>query len=97
MPNENEEMLNLANNLGEYIWAKHIKPRMENAVTFYRAKVTSAASNGKMSVQQPYSDAIRLPYVGSAANLKVGQQCVVVQFGSASNAVVLGDATLSNL
>lgn len=97
MPNENEEMLKLANNLGEYIWAKCIKPRMENAVTFYRAKVTSAASSGKMGVTQPFSDEIQLPYVGSAATLTVGQQCVVVQFGSASNAVVLGDATLSNL
>lgn len=97
MPNENEEMLKFANNLGEYIWAKCIKPRMENAVTFYRAKVTTAARSGKMGVTQPFSDEIQLPYVGSAANLTVGQQCVVVQFGSASNAVVLGDATLSNL
>ena len=93
----NEELLQFADNLGRYILEKHIRPMLARTVSFYRAKVTSAAANGKMGIKTPYSDEIFLPYVSSAARLTVGTQCVVLEFGSSSNAFILGDAKLTNL
>lgn len=87
----------LADSIGKYIMEKYVKPYLSNNVTFYRAAVTAAANDGVITVQRPFDDPVALPYVGSAAGLAVGQQCVVMVFGDASNAVVLGNGTLSNL
>lgn len=97
MQKGNDEMRQLANNIADYVWEKHIKPKMARAVRFYRAKVTSQFSNGEIGVTTPLSGTIFLPCVGSAQSLSVGQQCIVFEFGSSSNAIVIGDASLSNL
>lgn len=92
-----EKIQIFADKIGQYIMEKYIKPYLAGYVRFYRATVTAAAADGKITVQRPYDNPIALPYVGSAAGLAVGQQCVVLQFGSASNGVILGDGQLTNL
>ena len=87
----------LADNIGKYVMEKYVKPYLALNVSFFRAKVTGAASGGKITIQRPFDDPIALPYVGSAAGLTVGSQCVVLVLGSMSNAIILGDGKLSNL
>ena len=86
-----------ADRIGQYVMEKFVKPNAAQYVSYYRATVTQAASSGKITVQKPFDNPVALPYVGSAAGLTVGSQCVVLVFGSESNACVLGDGTLSNL
>lgn len=94
----NESMCEFADNLADYIWKKHISPKLARSVEFYRATVKGAADGGKIRVQRPFDNQIvALPYVGSAAGLNSGQQCVVLVLGSQSNSIVIGDGTLSNL
>lgn len=93
-----ESLCEFADNLGEYIWQKHIAPKLVRNVEYYRATVTAAAENGKIKVQRPFDNQIvALSYVGSAAALQPGQQCVVLVLGTNYNSVILGDGTLSNL
>ena len=98
MHSENENIRELAYNL----WNNFIKPRVKKMqndnVRFFKAKVVTAASNGKITVQKPFdTGTMQLPYVTSAANLTVGSQCIVLVLGDYSNAIVLGNGTLSNL
>lgn len=93
-----ESMCEFADNLAEYIWNKHIAPKMSKNLQFYRAVVTNAPSGGKIKVQRPFdSQIVALPYVGSAAGLTAGEQCTVLMLGSQSNSIVIGDGKLSNL
>lgn len=88
----------IAQRVGNFVMRKFVRPSLRNYVSFYRGRVYSPALNGRMGVVRPFDDTVLyLPYVGSAEGLAVGQQCVVLVFGGASNAVVLGDGTLSNL
>lgn len=95
--NENEQMRALADAIGEYALRKYVLPRLTRSVGFYRAAVTAPAENGKITVQQPFNAPQQVPYAGSAAALQAGDQCVVLVFGDPSNAIVLGDGTLSTL
>ncbi|MBQ1776842.1 MAG: hypothetical protein II266_04760 [Clostridia bacterium] len=95
--NENEAMQTMA----EGIW-QYLKPKIERMtarnVSYFRATVTAAAADGKIAVRKPRENKdILLPYVTSAAGLAVGDQCTVLVFGSASNAFIVGDGTLSGL
>ena len=95
---DNEEMLTFADELADYMWSKHFAPKLTNNVRFYRAEVTEAASDGKIGIIRPFeTDTTYLPYVTSAAGLAVGEQCVVLILGGGSNAIILGDGTLTNL
>lgn len=88
----------LADNIGRYVLEKFVKPCVKNTVQFYRAEVTSAASGGKIGVKKPFDTTVQyLPYVTSAAGLSVGDQCVVLVFGSKVNQFIVGDGSLSNL
>lgn len=94
---ENTEMKKFADRLWEYF-----KPKVEelthSGVWFFRAQVTKAASNGKLTVKRPFDEAIALPYVSSISGASVGSQVTVLVFGSSlTNAIVVGDGTLSNL
>ena len=96
--NQTGSMKAFADNIGRYIYDKFVVPKMANKVSYYRAEVTAAASGGKITVQRPFDSAsLSLPYVSSAASLAVGDQCIVIVLGSASNAIILGDGRLSNL
>lgn len=97
MNDTNQEMKALADNLWTYFEPK-IKAMLSSGVSFYRAQITAAAANGRITIQRPFDEtALSLPYVSSAAELPVGSQVTVLVLGSASNAIVLGDGTLSNL
>lgn len=87
-----------ADNVGKYIYEKFVAPKMAQKIGYFRAEVTSAASGGKITVQRPFdTTSYALPYVGSAASLAVGDQCIVMVLGTMSNAIILGDGRLSNL
>ena len=92
-----EKFQELADSIGRYVMERFVKPYLSTGVRYYRAAVTVAATNGKITVQRPFDDPVALPYVGSAAGLTVGSQCVVLVLGDASNSIVLGDGNLSNL
>lgn len=92
-----DDMQEFADKIGKYIVEKYVTPLLTNKVNFYRATVTASASNGKITVQRPFDNPIALPYVGSAAGLSVGDQCVVLEFGSASNSIIIGNGLLTNL
>lgn len=95
--NQDQDMKALADNLWTYFEPK-IKTMLSSGVSYYRAKVTAAAAGGTITVQRPFDQTeLALPYVSSAEALAVGDQCTVMVFGSQSNAVVLGNGTLSNL
>lgn len=87
----------IADSIGAYVVEKYVKPLLSNQVSFYRAKVTAAASDGKITVQRPFDNPVALPYVGSAAGLTVDEQCVVLVFGGSNNAIIIGDGVLSNI
>ena len=92
-----ESMQVLADQMADYMWQKHFAPKLANIVRYYRAEVTEAASNGKIGIKQPYETSTTyLPYVTSASGLTVGQQCTVLVFGGSSNAMIIGDGTLTN-
>lgn len=87
-----------ADKIGKYIVKKFVEPKLANAVTYYKAEVTAAASGGKITIQKPFdATAYALPYVGSAAGLSVGDTCTVFCLGSPSNGVIIGDGGLTNL
>ena len=95
--NQDQNMKDLADNLRTYFEPK-IKSMLSSGVSYYRAQVTAAAAGGTITVQQPFDQAqIALPYVSSAEGLEVGSQVTVLVLGSPSNAIVLGNGTLSNL
>lgn len=88
----------LADNIGKYVLEKYVRPYTKSAVRYYRAEVVTAASGGKIGVKKPFdSTVLNLPYVSSAAGLAVGDQCVVLVFGSPVNSYIIGNGSLSNL
>lgn len=87
----------IARFVGDYVWKTYIEPRLALYVRYYRATVTKTAENGKITVQRPFDTPVALPYAGSAAGLEEGSQCLVLVFGSMSNAKVVGDINLSNI
>ncbi len=94
----NEEMRGIADAFGEYIFRQFVEPRMRRTVQFFRAEVKAAATGGKITVKRPYDETtLALPYVSSAENLAVGDQCVVLVLGDMSNCIVAGDGMLSTL
>lgn len=94
---DENEIQTLANEVGKYIMKNLVEPRLSKTVSFYRAFVTAAASNGKITVQKPFDTSVALPYVTSAAGLNVGDQCTVLVLGDYSNSIIIGDGKLTNL
>ena len=90
-------MEDMARELANYTWKAEIEPKLARYVSFFRAAVVSPPKDGAIIVQSPYAPPISVPYVGSAATLNAGDQCVVLVFGSMSNAICIGDGMLSNL
>ncbi len=94
---ERQEMKRFADQLWHYFKPK-IEELTRSNIWYFRAQVTAAASNGKITIQRPFDDEIALPYVSSMANAAVGSQVTVFVLGSSmTNAVIVGDGTLSNL
>lgn len=94
---EQEMFKGMVDNIGDYIWKAHCQPNMENVLRYYRAKVTAAAAGGKITIQVPYEGSPRQVRCSArATNLAVGDQCLVMVYGDASNAIVTGKADLSD-
>lgn len=92
-----QDILTLAESLWEYIEPK-VDKKISRTVSYYRAEVTAAAANGKITVKKPFDDTpLALPYVSSAANLQVGQQATVLVLGTEANSVIISDGSLSTL
>lgn len=84
--------------IGRYLMKHFVEPRLRRSVSFYRAVVVSPASNGRIVVQRPEeSETKTLKCSDAAASLQTGDQCVVLVFGAAANAVVIGDGSLSGI
>lgn len=93
----NTEMQALADALWEYFQEK-VERMTSSNVWYFRAQVTKAASGGKITVRRPFDTEIALPYVSSIASAAVGSQVTVFVLGSSlTNAVIIGNGTLSNL
>ena len=86
----NTEMQALADALWEYFQEK-VERMTSSNVWYFRAQVTRSASGGKITVRRPFDTDIALPYVSSMAS------AAVVLGSSLTNAVIIGDGTLSNL
>lgn len=70
--------------------SKYLMPQVNeqtsDCIRYYRAYVTAAASNGKISVKRPFDDAVqKLAYVPAMENAKVGDQVTVFAFGDSGN------------
>ena len=92
------EMKELADNIGRYVVEKFVRPRLEGSVSYFMGVTTTTPSGGVVGVQRPFDSTVySLPYVGSASSLSAGDKCIVLVFGSMSNAIVLGNGELSNL
>lgn len=89
------EMKAIADALWAYFQEKYLIPYLSDSVCYFQATVTTAPSAGVIGVQRPFDNTINLPYAWSASTLSVGDQCTVLMFGDMSNAVVIGDGTLS--
>lgn len=95
--NNDQEIKQFADQLWEYFKPK-IDSLTHSNVWYFRAQVTKAASNGKITVRRPFDEEISLPYVSSMASASVGSQVTVFVLGSSlTNAVIIGNGTLSNL
>lgn len=95
---ENQAMLEIAENLWNGYLKKRVQDMLTNQVSYFKAAVVSPISEGKITVHRPFDDInLSLPCAGSAAALKAGDMCLVLVFGSMSNAYVIGSADLSTL
>lgn len=91
---DNQEMKRFADRLWDYFKPK-IEELTRSNIWYFRAQVTKAAADGKITVQRPFDDEIALPYVSGMENAAVGSQVTVFVLGSSmTNAVVCGDGTL---
>ena len=91
-----EEIQQAADAIWEYIQKKYLRTYLADSVRYYRAVVTTAPNNGVIEIERPFDSPISLPYMANAASLTVGDQCTVLVFGDASNAIVMGDGALTN-
>lgn len=74
---------------------RFVKPRLSSYISYYRATVVTPASNGRMTVKRPFDNPVSLPYVAAVEDLAAGDQCTVFVFGDSSNAIVVGNGSLS--
>lgn len=95
---ENKEaMKRLADNLWLY-FEKKLDAKLKDEVKYYKAEVATVPNNGEIGVKRPFDDTtIHVKTAASAENLAVGDQCLVVVFGSHSNAFAIGSADLSDI
>lgn len=97
MRNSTEAMLEMANNMWDGFFRDKVKELLSSYVSYFRAKVTAAYDNGFITVQEPFDDPHVLHCAASAAGLSVGDECLVLVFGSHVNAIVIGNGTLGPL
>lgn len=97
----NNEIKELADNLWTYLEPK-VKAVTSSCIRFYRAQVTSAPQNGRVTVQKPFDTTyLSLPYISTMEDVEVGSQVVVFVFGSRNsdqnNSVVVGNGSFTDM
>lgn len=79
------DITDIASYVSKYLMPQ-VNEQTSDCIRYYRAYVTSAASNGKISVKRPFDDAVqKLAYVPAMENAKVGDQVTVFAFGDSGN------------
>mgnify|MGYP004512609929 CR=1 FL=1 len=87
MGSETNALVMLANRLWNNFFNRRVKETQRDMIRFYRAEVTAAAADGKITVRRPFdATETALPYVGSMADAQKGAQVVVLVFGEKKNA-----------
>nr|DAP17988.1 MAG TPA: hypothetical protein [Bacteriophage sp.] len=87
MGNETGALVMLAQRLWNNFFRHKVKETQTDMLRFYRAEVTKAAANGKITVRRPFDTTeASLGYVASMAGAPVGSQVVVLVFGEKKNA-----------
>ena len=87
MGNETRALVTLAQRLWDNFFRHRVKETQTDMLRFYRAEVTAAAVDGKITVRRPFDETeTALSYVGSMAGAQKGAQVVVLVFGEKKNA-----------
>nr|DAT52513.1 MAG TPA: hypothetical protein [Caudoviricetes sp.] len=81
-----KELVSLVLELWNGFFERKVRDTQKGMVRYYRAQVTAAAQNGKITVKRPF-DEVTLPisYVKSMENATVGRQVVVLVYGEDKN------------
>ena len=88
----------IARSIGRYIMRLFVEPWGRDIVRYYRAKVVSPASGGKITVKRPFdSTEISLPCTSAAESLSSGSQCLVLVMGDMSNAIVFAGGKMKEI
>ena len=88
---EEEQIKVFADSLWDYLLEKKLKQYLSDSVCYYMASVVEPASDGFITVQRPFDNAVTLPCGANAENLAVGDACAVLVFGDFSNQIVIGN------
>lgn len=85
-----------AKEFSEYFMRNYLIPWMKQkgVVMAYRAKITAKTTSPPTMTVERVLDAtpITVPYANSAANLNVGDMCLVLCLGDSSNCVIVADS-----
>lgn len=95
MDRNSEAMLEMADNLWNGFFRAKVKEMLGSYLSYYRAKVIEAPSNGTVTVQEPFDHEHVIFCASSASGLQVGDECLVLMFGGPQNSIVIGNGTLS--
>lgn len=81
-----KELVSLALELWNGFFERKVRDTQKGMVRYYRAQVTAAAQNGRITVKRPF-DKTELPvsYAKSMEGAEVGRQVVVLIFGEEKN------------
>lgn len=81
-----KELAALAQGLWSGFFERKVRDTQKGMVRYYRAQVTAAAQNGRITVKRPF-DETELPvsYAKSMEGAEVGRQVVVLIFGEEKN------------
>lgn len=97
MNDVNQQMLEFAKNVAKYAQKTKTENERFSSLRYFIGNVVGY-SDGMIQVSRPFDDTVMtLRYASSAGSLAPGTPCFVLIPGSLSNAIVLGDGTLSNL
>lgn len=90
--------------IAEYVW-RYISPKIEERlahnVQWYRAKVTQAAKDDRISIQRPFDETEQsIPYLAPMASANAGDEVTVFVFGGTSggnnnNSVIVNNGSFN--
>ena len=90
--------------IAEYVW-RYISPKIEERlahnVQWYRAKVTKAAKDDRISIQRPFDETEQsIPYLAPMASANAGDEVTVFVFGGTSggnnnNSVIVNNGSFN--